>query len=62
MKQDLEHVEQSYLNLKAGSLRKNDKLAEIMGLNEQSSVVADYIIERSLRSLVVEHKQKFDEN
>lgn len=62
MKQDLEHVEQSYLNLKAGSLRQNDKLAEIMGLNEQSSVVADYIIERSLRSLVVEHKQKFDEN
>jgi len=48
---DLDSVEQGYLNLKAGSLRQNDKLANIMGVQDQLPL-SDLVLERAVKDLV----------
>lgn len=48
---DLDSVEQGYLNLKAGSLRQNDKLANIIGVQDQLPL-SDLAIERAVKDLV----------
>ena len=48
---DLDSVEQGYLNLKAGSLRQNDKLANIIGVQDQLPL-SDLVLERAVKDLV----------
>jgi len=64
LKADLDQVEQGYLRLKAGTLRQNDRLAELMGIQEDSplqSTISDQAIERAVRSLVQDNKLKFND-
>jgi hypothetical protein len=64
LKVDLDTVEQGYLNLKAGTLRQNDRLAEIMGIAEAANsphATTDITIERAVRSLVHDNRLKFED-
>ena len=51
LKLDLDSVEQGYLNLKAGSLRQNDRLAKIMEVSDQHPL-SDAHIERAVKDLM----------
>ena len=64
LKVDLDTVEQGYLNLKAGTLRQNDRLAEIMNIAEATNslhATTDITIERAVRSLVPDNRLKFED-
>ncbi len=64
LKVDLDTVEQGYLNLKAGTLRQNDRLAEIMNIAEATNsphATTDITIERAVRSLVHDNRLKFED-
>lgn len=64
MKLDTEQLETAYLNLKAQTLRSNDRLADFMNINNDPVVhreINEQIIERAVKSLVEDHKQKFEE-
>ena len=64
MRIDTEQLETGYLNLKAQTLRQNDRLADLMNLNSDPVVkkeVNDQIIERAVKSLLDDHKQRFED-